>query len=67
MAAKGKQKASKMEEKEGYPIDRCKERQHRCDELGYCVVERQRKDNLDFLFVAMRRPVRYQVELPVGL
>jgi len=55
MAAEGERKASKTEEKEG-PIERCKGKKHRCDELGSRVVERKRKDNLDFLFVAIRRP-----------
>jgi len=56
MAAEGKRKASKTEEKEGYLIERCKGKKHQCDELGSRVVERKRKDNLDFLFVAIRRP-----------
>jgi len=53
----GERNALKMVEKEGYPIDRCEEKRHLCDELGDSVVERQRKDNLGFLFVAIQRPV----------
>jgi len=53
---KASEKRQKTEEKDGYPIERCKGKKHQCDELGSQVVERKRKNNLDFLFVAIRRP-----------